>query len=69
MPTVRLTTKEVQVDGTIYVFDTVHAADGFEACVATADAEHCEAEYRPASKRPAATGTAAPDDSPEDPSI
>jgi hypothetical protein len=62
MPTIRLTTKEVQVDDIIYVFDVVQIADGFEACVATADAAHCEIEYRPVAKRPAADGAVARDD-------
>lgn len=51
MATIRLSTKEVQVDDTIYVFDVVRIADGFEACVATADAAHCESHHRPTAKR------------------
>lgn len=54
MPTVRLSTKEVQVDDTIYVFDVVQIADAFEACVATADADHCEIDHKPVERRPAA---------------
>ena len=56
MPTVRLSTKEVQVDDTIYVFDVVQIADAFEACVAAADAAHCEMDHRPVAKRPVASG-------------
>jgi hypothetical protein len=55
MATVRLSTKEVQVDDTIYVFDVVQIADAFEACVATADATHCELEHQPVTKRPGGT--------------
>lgn len=51
MPTIRLSTKEIQVDDTIYVFDVVQVADKFEACVAAADAEHCEIEHPPVTKR------------------
>ena len=51
MATIRLSTKEVQVDDIIYVFDVVRIADGFEACVATADATHCELHHRPTAKR------------------
>ncbi|WP_151638902.1 hypothetical protein [Noviherbaspirillum aerium] len=53
MATVRLSTKEVQVDDTVYVFDVVQIADAFEACVAAADAGHCEVDHPPVSKRPA----------------
>lgn len=60
MATIRLSTKEIQVDDTIYVFDVVQVADRFEACVATVDAAHCELDHPPASKRPAETGTPAP---------
>ena len=52
MPTVRLSTKEVQIDDTIYVFDVVQIADAFEACVATADAAHCEIDHKPVERRP-----------------
>jgi hypothetical protein len=52
MPTVRLSTKEVQVDDTIYVFDVVQIADAFEACMAIADAAHCELTHRPVMKHP-----------------
>lgn len=54
MATVRLSTKEVQVNDTVYVFDVVQVADAFEACVAAADADHCEVDFPPVSKRPAA---------------
>ncbi|HJW54630.1 MAG TPA: hypothetical protein VJ577_05085 [Burkholderiaceae bacterium] len=47
MATVRLTTKEVQVDSTIYKFDAVWKADAFEACLAVADVEHCVKEHQP----------------------
>lgn len=50
MATVRISTKEVQVDDTVYVFDVVQIADAFEACVATADAVHCELNHRPVAK-------------------
>ncbi len=53
MPTIRLTTKEVQIDQTIYVFDVVQVADKFEACVAMLDVAHCELDYPPTEKRPA----------------
>ncbi|SNS53390.1 hypothetical protein SAMN06265795_103246 [Noviherbaspirillum humi] len=53
MATVRLSTKEVQVDDIIYMFDVVQIADAFEACVATTDAAHCELSHRPVAKRPA----------------
>jgi hypothetical protein len=52
MATIRISTKEVQVDSTIYLFDVVQVADRFEACVATLDAERCELDHRPVSKRP-----------------
>lgn len=52
MATVRLNTKEVQVDDTVYVFDIVQVADKFEACVAAADAAHCEVDFPPVAKRP-----------------
>lgn len=55
MATVRLSTKEVQVDDTVYIFDVVQVADAFEACVAAADAGHCEVDFPPVSKRPAST--------------
>ena len=59
MATVRLSTKEVQVDDTVYVFDIVRIADAFEACVAAADADHCELDFPPVSKRPAAAAGSA----------
>jgi hypothetical protein len=52
MATVRLTTKEVQVDETIYVFDVVQVADKFEACVAMLDVAHCEIDHPSVVKRP-----------------
>jgi hypothetical protein len=52
MATVRLNTREVQVDDTVYVFDIVQVADKFEACVAAADAAHCEVDFPPVEKRP-----------------
>jgi hypothetical protein len=52
MATVRLSTKEVQVDAMIYIFGTVREADAFEACVSTIDLRHCETEYRAIEKRP-----------------
>lgn len=55
MATVRLSTKEVQVNDIIYEFDIVQVADAFEACVAIADADHCELEHRPVAQRPAAS--------------
>ena len=44
---------EVQVDDTVYEFERVQLADAFEACVAVADAGHCELKHQPANKRPA----------------
>ncbi|HYD95301.1 MAG TPA: hypothetical protein VEC01_08245 [Noviherbaspirillum sp.] len=65
MPTIRKSTTEVQVDDTIYLFERVQLADAFEACVAVADAEHCELEHRPASKRSAVPdATSAPAEGP-----
>ncbi|GIZ52052.1 hypothetical protein [Noviherbaspirillum aridicola] len=52
MATIRLSTKEVQVDDTIYVFDVVQVADRFEACVAMTDVDHCTLDHPPVSKRP-----------------
>ena len=57
MATVRLTTKEVQVDDMVYVFDVVQIADAFEACVAIADAAHCEVLHKPVDKRSFQEGT------------
>lgn len=59
MPTVRLSTKEVQVDDIIYVFDVVQIADAFEACVAAVDASQCELDHRPVEKRSVAGGLSA----------
>lgn len=55
MATIRISTKEVQVDDTVYVFDVVQVADRFEACVAILDANHCAIDHPPISKRPAMT--------------
>lgn len=55
MATIRLSTKEVQVDDIVYVFDVVQVADAFEACVATADAPHCAHDHRPVAQRPVAS--------------
>lgn len=57
MATVRLSTKEVQVDDTIYVFDIVQIADAFEACVATVDAAVCAIDHQPVAKRQALEST------------
>ncbi|NEX59631.1 hypothetical protein [Noviherbaspirillum galbum] len=54
MPTIRRTTKEVQVDDMLYIFDVVQVADAFEACVAATDVAHCELDHPPATKRPLA---------------
>jgi len=59
MATIRLSTKEIQVDDTVYAFDVVQIADAFEACVATADAGHCELEHKPVAKRAVDSGGAA----------
>jgi hypothetical protein len=60
MATVRLSTKEVQIDDVVYSFDVVQIADAFEACVATtADADHCALEHQPVSKRPLNDGNTA----------
>lgn len=56
MATVRLTTKEVQVDDMVYVFDVVQIADAFEACVAITDAAHCEVLHNPVAKRSSREG-------------
>lgn len=53
MATVRIATTEVRVDDTIYRFATAHDADRFEACVATADPDYCEADCAPIGKRSA----------------
>lgn len=53
MATVRLATTEVQVDEIIYTFDSADRADAFEACVATVDLSHCEADHAPIGRRPA----------------
>lgn len=51
MATVRLKTKEVQVDSVIYCFDAVWKADAFEANLAVADVEHCIKEHPPVTRR------------------
>ncbi|WP_157691610.1 hypothetical protein [Noviherbaspirillum autotrophicum] len=51
MATVRLKTKEVQVDSVIYCFDAVWKADAFEAYLAVADVEHCVKEHQPVEMR------------------
>lgn len=51
MTTVRMTTKEVQVDSTIYQFDAVWKADAFEAYLAVADVEHCVKQHPPVGTR------------------
>ncbi|MDB5763103.1 MAG: hypothetical protein JWQ21_2098 [Herminiimonas sp.] len=53
MATVRLATTEVQIDDTVYTFGTPADADAFEACVATVDLMHCEADHPPTGKRSA----------------
>ena len=53
MATIRLSTKEVQVDPTIYTFDVVQVADRFVACVAILDAAQCELDHSPVTKRSA----------------
>lgn len=55
MATIRLSTKEVQVDDTVYVFDIVQVADAFEACVAMLDADHCRISHPPVATRPVET--------------
>ncbi|MDB5727753.1 MAG: hypothetical protein JWQ00_958 [Noviherbaspirillum sp.] len=51
MATIRMSTLEVQVDNTVYSFDTPHDADAFEACVATVDLSYCETRIRATGKR------------------
>jgi hypothetical protein len=51
MPTVRLSPTEVQVDNTVYTFESSGVADDFEACVATVDVGHCETKYLSVGKR------------------
>lgn len=51
MATVRLTTREVQVDSTIYGFDAVWKADAFEACLAVADVDYCLKAHQPVEMR------------------
>ena len=58
MATVRMTPTEVQVDQIIYVYENASQADGFEACVAALDVEHCVMDYPPQDRRDAADGAA-----------
>lgn len=51
MATVRLTTKEVRVNSTIYEFDAVWKADAFEVWLAVADVEHCVMQHQPVEMR------------------
>jgi len=51
MPNIRISPTEVQVDTTIYTFESAGIADDFEACVATVDVSHCEAKYLWVDKR------------------
>lgn len=60
MPNIRISPTEVQVDETIYTFESAGIADDFEACVATVDVSHCEARYLSVDKRRA--HPLAPDD-------
>lgn len=60
MATVRISTKEVQVDDIVYMFDIVQIADAFEACVAMLDAGHCEIDHPPVAKRPVSGSSATP---------
>jgi hypothetical protein len=52
MATIRVSTLDVQVDDTLYTFDTPENADAFEACVATVDQAYCESTILAVSKRP-----------------
>ena len=60
MPNIRISPTEVQVDQTIYTFESADVADEFEACVATVDVSHCETRYPSVDKRRA--HPLAPDD-------
>lgn len=60
MPNIRISPTEVQVDETIYTFESAGIADDFEACVATVDVSHCEARHTSVDKRRA--HPLAPDD-------
>lgn len=42
MANIRISPTEVQVNGTIYTFESAGIADDFEACIATVDVTHCE---------------------------
>lgn len=58
MAIVRITTTEVQVGDTTYLFNSTMDADRFEACAATVDVEHCEKAHPPFAKRAAMGSTA-----------
>jgi hypothetical protein len=60
MPNIRISPTEVQVDETIYTFESAGVADDFEACVATVDVSQCESRYLSVDKRSA--HPLAPDD-------
>jgi hypothetical protein len=60
MPNIRISPTEVQVDDTIYTFESAGVADDFEACVATVDVSHCVSKYLSIDKRSA--HPLAPDD-------
>ena len=60
MPNIRISPIEVQVDETIYTFESAGVADDFEACVATVDVSHCESRCMSVGKRRA--HPLAPDD-------
>jgi hypothetical protein len=51
MAIIRVATTEVQVDDTIYLFNSAMDADRFEACAATVDVGHCERQHPPFAKR------------------
>ena len=58
MAIVRIATTEVQVDDTVYLFNSAMDADRFEACAATVDVGHCEQQHPPFAKRPALASSA-----------
>ncbi|MDB5796111.1 MAG: hypothetical protein JWP36_13 [Paucimonas sp.] len=58
MAIVRIATTEVQVDDTVYLFNSAMDADRFEACAATVDVSHCERDYPPFAKRAKLASTA-----------
>lgn len=51
MANIRISPTEVQVNETIYTFESVDVADAFEACVATVDVAHCEQKHLSLGKR------------------